>query len=52
VGRALLVAYEDVVDGGELAQGVVDRQDGPAGITEDGGDALSGECGPEDFGSG
>ena len=37
---------------GELAQGVVDGQDGSAGIAEDGGDAFAGERGPEDFGSG
>ena len=52
VRGALLVADEDVVDGGELAQGVVDGQDGSAGIAEDGGDAFAGEGGPEDFGSG
>ena len=51
VGGALLVADEDVVDG-ELAQGVVDGQDGSAGIAEDGGDAFADEGGPEDFGAG
>jgi len=44
-------ANEDMVDG-ELAQRVVDGQDGAAGITEDGGDALAGEGGPEDLGAG
>ena len=51
VGRALLVADEDMVDG-ELAQRVVDGQDGPAGIAEDGGYALADEGRPDDFGSG
>ena len=51
VRGALLVADEDVVDG-ELAQRVVDGQDGSAGIAEDVGDAFAGERGPEDFGSG
>jgi hypothetical protein len=52
VGGALLVAYQNVVDYGELAQGVVCGQDGSAGIAEDGGDALADEGGPEDFGAG
>ena len=52
VGGALLVADEDVVDGGELAQGVVDGEDGAAGVAEDGGGAFAGEGGPEDFGAG
>ncbi len=51
VRGALLVAHENVVDG-ELAQRVVDGQDGAAGIAEDGGDALAGEGGPEDLGAG
>ena len=49
VGCALLVADEDVVDGGELAEGVVDGKDGATGIAEDGGDAFAGEGGPGDF---
>ncbi len=52
VGGALLVADEDVVDGGEFAEGVVDGEDGAAGVAEDGGGAFAGEGGPEDFGSG
>ena len=52
VGGALLVADEDVVDGGELSQRVVDGEDGAAGVAEDGGGAFAGEGGPEDFGSG
>ncbi len=44
----LLVADEDVVDG-EFAQGVVDGEDGSAGVTEDGGDALAYEGGPIGF---
>ena len=52
VRGALLVAHEHVVDGGELAQRVVDREDGSAGIAEDGGGAFAGERGPEDFGAG
>ncbi len=51
VRGALLVADQDVVDG-KLAQRVVDGQDGATGIAEDGGDALAGEGGPEDLGSG
>ena len=51
VRGALLVAHEDVADG-ELAQRVVDGQDGAAGIAEDGGDALADECGPDDLGAG
>ena len=51
VRGALFVADEDVVDG-ELAQRVVSGQDGPAGIAEDGGDALADEGGPDDFCSG
>ena len=49
---ALLVSDEDVVDGGELAQGVVDGEDRAAGVAEDGGGAFAGEGGPEDFGAG
>ena len=45
------VADEDVVDG-KLAQGIVGGQDGPAGIAEDGGDALAGKGRPDDLGSG
>ena len=52
MGGALLVADEDVVDGGEFAEGVVDGEDGAAGIAEDGGGAFAGEGGPEDFGAG
>ena len=52
VGGSLLVTDEDVVDGGEFAEGVVDGEDGAAGIAEDGGGAFAGEGGPEDFGSG
>ena len=52
VRGALLVAHEHVVDGGELAQRVVDGKDGSAGIAEDGGDAFAGERGPEDLGAG
>ena len=52
VGGSLLVADEDVVDGGEFAEGVVDGEDGAAGVAEDGGGAFAGEGGPEDFGSG
>ena len=51
VGGALLVADQDVVDGGEFAEGVVDRQDGATGIAEDGAGAFAGQGGPEDFGS-
>ncbi len=51
VRGALLVADEDVVDG-ELAQGVVDGEDGSAGVAEDPVYAFAGESGPEDFGSG
>jgi len=47
----LLMPGENVVDG-ELAQRVVDGQDGAAGIAEDGGGALADERGPEAFGSG
>ena len=35
VGRALLVAYEDVLDVVLLVEGVVDVQDRPARISED-----------------
>ncbi len=52
VGGALLVADEDVVDGGEFAEGVVDGEDGAAGVAEDGGGAFAGEGGPEDLGAG
>ena len=52
VGCALLVADEDVVDGGEFSEGVVDGEDGAAGVAEDGGGAFAGEGGPEDFGAG
>ena len=45
VGRALLVAHEDVVDG-ELAQRVVDGEDGSAGVAEDGSDAFAYKGGP------
>ena len=51
VRSALLMPDEDVVDG-ELAQRVVDGQDGAAGIAEDGGDAFAGERGPKDFSAG
>src|SRR6266851_2906579 len=51
VRGALLVADEDVVDG-ELAQGVVDGQDGSAGVAEDAVYTLADQGGPEDFGSG
>ncbi len=51
VRGALLVADEDVVDG-ELAQRVVDGEDGSARVAEDAVYALAGEGGPEDFGSG
>ena len=51
VGRALLVADQDVVDG-KLAQRIVGGKDGPAGIAEDGGYALAGEGCPDDFRSG
>ena len=52
VRGALLVAHEHVVNRGELAQCVVDRKDGSAGVAEDGGGAFAGERGPEDFGAG
>ena len=52
VGGALLVAGEDVVDGGEFAQGVVDGEDRAGRVAEDGGRAFVGEGGPEDFGAG
>ena len=52
VRGALFVPHEHVVDGGELAQRVVDREDGSAGIAEDGGGAFAGERGPEDLGAG
>jgi len=48
---ALLVADEYVVNG-ELAQRIVDRQDGSAGIAEDGFNALAHQCGPHDFSAG
>ncbi len=51
VRGALLVADEDVVDG-ELAQGVVDGEDGSARVAEDAVYALASQGGPEDFGSG
>ena len=51
VGRALLVADQDVVDG-KLAQRIVGGKDGPAGIAEDGGYALADEGCPDDFGPG
>ena len=51
VRGTLLVAHEDVVDG-ELAQGVVDGEDGSAGVAEDAVYVLAGEGGPEDFCSG
>ena len=48
---ALLVTDEDVVNG-KLAQRVVDRQDGSAGITEYGFNALADQRGPHDFSTG
>src|ERR1035437_5563864 len=51
VRRTLLVADEGVVDG-ELAQGVIDGQDGPAGIAEDVGNAFAHQGGPYDFRAG
>ncbi len=42
VGGALLVADQDVVDGGEVAQGVVDGEDRAAGVAEDRGRAFAG----------
>ena len=52
VGGTLLVPYKDMVDRGELAQGVVDGQDGAAGITEHGGDTFAGKGGPGNFRAG
>ena len=46
------MADEDVVDGGEFAERVVDGEDRAAGVAEDGGGAFAGEGGPEDFGAG
>ena len=47
----LLVADEDMVNG-KLAQRVIDRQDGAAGIAEDGGDAFAHQRGPHDLRAG
>ncbi len=47
VRGALLVAYEDVVDG-KLAQRVVDGKNGSARVPEDLGNALAYQCGPDE----
>jgi hypothetical protein len=51
VDGGLFVADEDVADGVLLEDGVVDRQDGAAGVAEDDLDALVLEGAQEDFGA-
>ena len=51
VGRALLVAHQDVMDG-KFAQRVVGGQDSAARIAEDVSHAFADQRGPEDFSTG